>query len=50
MELKHQQDLEKLRMKQDQDVIDATNDSTIYNQDWVIKMLNNDQIEENNQS
>ena len=40
MELKHQQDLEKLKFKQSQDSIDATDESVIYSQDQVIKLLN----------
>jgi len=45
MELKHKQDMEKLKLKQDDNTIDATDGTTIYNQDWVLKMLD-DQVDE----
>ena len=46
MELKHKQDIEKLKLKQDNDTIDATDGTTIYNQDWVLKMLDENQAEQ----
>lgn len=38
MNIKHQQEIEKIKLKQQDNVVDADGDS-VYNQDYVIKML-----------
>lgn len=38
MNIKHQQEIEKIKLKQQEGAIDADGDA-VYNQDYVIKML-----------
>lgn len=38
MNIKHQQEIEKIKLKQQDNIVDADGDS-VYNQDYVIKML-----------